>query len=171
MKMPGCWAARPGTRGFSRMCRICCALPREILSAAIPAMAVSSTRRRLKFLPQRQGPPGSSRALGWDTPSQPSSSGRYFSPASIGHLGYSGCSLWIDLEAGIAVALLTNRTWPDRQSQLIRTGEAGLPRRCSRWRCKKSGLPAFLRPASLLRILFGVDCFPVTIKTRGLTRC
>jgi CubicO group peptidase (beta-lactamase class C family) len=69
---------------------------------------------------QRQGPPGSSRALGWDTPSQPSSSGRHFSLHSIGHLGYSGCSLWIDLEAGIAVALLSNRTWPDRQSHLIR---------------------------------------------------
>jgi CubicO group peptidase (beta-lactamase class C family) len=69
---------------------------------------------------QRQGPPGSSRALGWDTPSQPSSSGRHFSPHSIGHLGFSGCSLWIDLEAGVAVTLLTNRTWPDRASQLIR---------------------------------------------------
>ena len=32
----------------------------------------------------------------------------------------SGCSLWIDLDAGVAVVLLTNRTWPDRQSQLIR---------------------------------------------------
>jgi CubicO group peptidase (beta-lactamase class C family) len=70
---------------------------------------------------QRQGPEGSSRALGWDTPSKNSSSGICFSPRSIGHLGFSGCSLWIDLEAGIAVALLTNRTWPDRQSQLIRT--------------------------------------------------
>jgi CubicO group peptidase (beta-lactamase class C family) len=69
---------------------------------------------------ERQGPDGSSRALGWDTPSGASSSGRHFSPHSIGHLGFSGCSLWIDLEAGIAVALLTNRTWPDRQSQLIR---------------------------------------------------
>jgi CubicO group peptidase (beta-lactamase class C family) len=69
---------------------------------------------------QRQGPAGSSRALGWDTPSQPSSSGRYFSQASIGHLGFSGCSLWMDLEAGVAMALLTNRTWPDRASQLIR---------------------------------------------------
>jgi CubicO group peptidase (beta-lactamase class C family) len=69
---------------------------------------------------RRQGPLGSSRALGWDTPSEPSSSGRYFSPASIGHLGFSGCSLWMDLEAGIAVALLTNRTWPDRANQLIR---------------------------------------------------
>jgi CubicO group peptidase (beta-lactamase class C family) len=78
------------------------------------------TRRRSSFLPSGKGPPGSSRALGWDTPSENSSSGRHFSPHSIGHLGFSGCSLWIDLEAGIAVVLLTNRTWPDRQSQLIR---------------------------------------------------
>lgn len=69
---------------------------------------------------ERQAPEGSSRALGWDTPSQHSSSGRHFSRRSIGHLGYSGCSLWIDLEARIAVTLLTNRTWPDRHSQLIR---------------------------------------------------
>jgi serine-type D-Ala-D-Ala carboxypeptidase len=69
---------------------------------------------------RRQGPEGSSRALGWDTPSEKSSSGRYFSPRSIGHLGYSGCSLWIDLDAGVAVTLLTNRTWPDRANQSIR---------------------------------------------------
>lgn len=68
----------------------------------------------------RQEPGGSSQALGWDTPSQPSSSGTRFSQHSIGHLGYSGCSLWIDLDAAIAVVLLTNRTWPDRRSQLIR---------------------------------------------------
>jgi CubicO group peptidase (beta-lactamase class C family) len=68
----------------------------------------------------RQPPPGSSRALGWDTPSESSSSGRHFSKDSIGHLGYSGCSLWIDLDSAIAVVLLTNRTWPDRASQLIR---------------------------------------------------
>lgn len=69
---------------------------------------------------KRQGPADSSRALGWDTPSANSSSGHLFSSHSIGHLGYSGCSLWIDLDARIAVALLTNRTWPDRKSQLIR---------------------------------------------------
>lgn len=68
----------------------------------------------------RQGPADSSCALGWDTPSENSSAGRYFSPHSIGHLGYSGCSLWIDLDAAVAVVLLTNRTWPDRKSQLIR---------------------------------------------------
>lgn len=74
----------------------------------------------LKIFAERQSPEGSSRALGWDTPSAKSSAGQYFSPRSIGHLGYSGCSIWIDLDSDIAVVLLTNRTWPDRSSQLIR---------------------------------------------------
>ncbi len=78
------------------------------------------SRETMTCFSQRQLPQGSSRALGWDTPSAPSSSGSYFSPYSIGHLGYSGCSLWIDLEASISVVLLTNRTWPDRGNQSIR---------------------------------------------------
>jgi CubicO group peptidase (beta-lactamase class C family) len=69
---------------------------------------------------ERQPPEGSSRALGWDTPSEDSTSGHHFSKRSIGHLGFSGCSLWIDLDAHIAVTLLTNRTWPDRTNRLIR---------------------------------------------------
>lgn len=67
-----------------------------------------------------QPPAGSSRALGWDTPSADSSAGSHFGAGTIGHLGYSGCSLWIDRPAGIAAVLLTNRTWPDRSSQAIR---------------------------------------------------
>jgi serine-type D-Ala-D-Ala carboxypeptidase len=63
---------------------------------------------------------GTSRALGWDTPSAPSSSGKYFSPHSYGHLGYTGTSLWIDPDRGLSVTLLTNRTWPDRGSQAIK---------------------------------------------------
>ena len=59
-------------------------------------------------------------ALGWDTPSTPSQSGQYFSPHSFGHLGYTGTSLWIDPERRLAVVLLTNRTWPDTKSQLIK---------------------------------------------------
>ena len=78
------------------------------------------TADTVSLFAQRQPPTGSSRALGWDTPSENSSSGTHFSPRSIGHLGYSGCSLWIDLEARITVVLLTNRTWPDRKSQLIK---------------------------------------------------
>jgi CubicO group peptidase (beta-lactamase class C family) len=65
-------------------------------------------------------PPASSRALGWDTPSPPSSSGNFFSTRSAGHLGYSGTSLWIDFDRRLAVALLTNRTWPHRESGAIR---------------------------------------------------
>lgn len=78
------------------------------------------SKSTIEHFAERQGPAGSSRALGWDTPSANSSSGHRFSRHSIGHLGYSGCSLWIDLDEAIAVALLTNRTWPDRKSQLIR---------------------------------------------------
>jgi CubicO group peptidase (beta-lactamase class C family) len=70
---------------------------------------------------QRDGSPaGTSRALGWDTPSPPSQSGKYFSPRSYGHLGYTGTSLWIDPVRRLSVTLLTNRTWPDRSSQAIK---------------------------------------------------
>jgi CubicO group peptidase (beta-lactamase class C family) len=72
------------------------------------------------FAEAAQQPPGTSRALGWDTPSVPSSSGSLFSRRSIGHLGFTGTSLWIDLDGGIAITLLTNRTWPDRSNQAIR---------------------------------------------------
>ncbi len=94
---------------------------REILAAASnsgEARLFDATT--VELFAQRQGPQGSSRALGWDTPSPDSTSGRYFSQQSIGHLGFSGCSLWIDLEARVAVVLLSNRTWPDRNCRLIR---------------------------------------------------
>jgi CubicO group peptidase (beta-lactamase class C family) len=93
----------------------------EVLAAVTPGAepGLFEAATVLQFA-RRQAPTGSSRALGWDTPSVPSSSGSLFSPRSIGHLGFSGCSLWIDLDAASAVVLLTNRTWPDRQSQLIR---------------------------------------------------
>jgi CubicO group peptidase (beta-lactamase class C family) len=72
------------------------------------------------FTRRQDSPPGSSRALGWDTPSQPSQSGKYFSSRSYGHLGYTGTSLWIDPDRQLSVTLLTNRTWPDRGSQSIK---------------------------------------------------
>ena len=65
-------------------------------------------------------PPGTSRALGWDTPSAPSQSGKYFSTRSFGHLGYTGTSLWIDPDRQLSVVMLTNRTWPDCQNQAIK---------------------------------------------------
>ena len=71
------------------------ALPRETLRA---------------FLTRQQLPPGSDWALGWDTPTRgASSSGQYFSERSVGHLGFTGTSLWIDLESEAVVVMLTNR--------------------------------------------------------------
>ena len=64
---------------------------------------------------------GSTWALGWDTPSaEYSSSGRRFSPAAVGHLGFTGTSIWIEPERKIAVSLLTNRVHPRRDNQAIR---------------------------------------------------
>jgi serine-type D-Ala-D-Ala carboxypeptidase len=79
------------------------------------------TPATIQLFASRPSPPtDSSYALGWDTPSGESSSGRHFGRHSIGHLGYTGTSLWIDLERGLAITLLTNRTWPDRSTQAIR---------------------------------------------------
>jgi serine-type D-Ala-D-Ala carboxypeptidase len=63
---------------------------------------------------------GNARALGWDRVSQPSQSGRYFSGSAYGHLGFTGTSLWIDPERRLSVTMLTNRTWPYRESQPIK---------------------------------------------------
>ena len=72
------------------------------------------------FTRRETSPADTSRALGWDTPSSPSQSGKYFSARSFGHLGYTGTSLWIDSEHQLSVILLTNRTWPDCDNKAIK---------------------------------------------------
>lgn len=72
------------------------------------------------FTQRQSTPPNTSRALGWDTPSQPSQSGKYFGPRSYGHLGYTGTSLWIEPDRELSITLLTNRTWPDCSNQAIK---------------------------------------------------
>lgn len=52
-----------------------------------------------------------------------SSAGRYLgdrTPGAVGHLGFTGTSLWIDLARGLVVSLLTNRTLPGRDALGIR---------------------------------------------------
>jgi len=71
------------------------------------------------FTRRETAPGGTSRALGWDTPSSPSQSGKYFSARSFGHLGYTGTSLWIDPERQLSITMLTNRTWPDCSNKAI----------------------------------------------------
>jgi CubicO group peptidase (beta-lactamase class C family) len=71
------------------------AMPRELLQT---------------FFSRQRVPEGSDWALGWDTPTRgASSSGRYFSENSVGHLGFTGTSLWIDLDREAVVVMLTNR--------------------------------------------------------------
>ena len=60
-------------------------------------------------------------ALGWDTPSlERSASGHLFSSHSVGHLGFTGCSLWWDLEKSCHIVLLTNRVHPSRKNEKIK---------------------------------------------------
>jgi CubicO group peptidase (beta-lactamase class C family) len=72
------------------------------------------------FTARETSPAGTSRALGWDTPSSPSQSGKYLSAGSFGHLGYTGTSLWVDPQRQLSITLLTNRTWPDCANQAIK---------------------------------------------------
>jgi CubicO group peptidase (beta-lactamase class C family) len=72
------------------------------------------------FTTRRNEPAGTSRTLGWDTPTPPSQAGEHFSQHSFGHLGYTGTSLWCDPDRRLSVTLVTNRTWPDASNQAIK---------------------------------------------------
>jgi serine-type D-Ala-D-Ala carboxypeptidase len=66
--------------------------------------------------------PGWTRALGFDTPSEEgSSSGDHFSLDSIGHTGFTGVSLWIDIQKELTVVLLTNRVYMGESDLRIKT--------------------------------------------------
>lgn len=96
----------------------------------IAAELIACCAGRSDFLPQRivrdfwrrdLTVGGSTWALGWETPSANySSSGRHFSSAAVGHLGFTGTSVWIEPEREVAVTLLTNRVHPQRNNQAIR---------------------------------------------------
>ena len=63
----------------------------------------------------------SQRALGFDAPSlEGSSCGKCFSKRSVGHLGFTGTSFWMDLDSSIIVILLTNRVHPSRNNTEIK---------------------------------------------------
>lgn len=86
-------------------------------SSWIPESTVQTFLRTMK-----EKPDGEAFVLGWNVPSRRnSSSGHRFSANSIGHLGYTGCSLWIDLSKDFWVILLTNRIHPSTTNERIRT--------------------------------------------------
>jgi CubicO group peptidase (beta-lactamase class C family) len=77
-----------------------------------------STVRRY-FTPS--GVPGSTWCLGWDRPSEEgSSAGTRWPRSGVGHLGFTGCSLWLDPPRGRAAILLSNRVHPTSKNEAIK---------------------------------------------------
>jgi len=72
-----------------------------------------------EFVRRQEVVPGSSRALGWDTPSPGSSAGTLLGPGSYGHTGFTGTSMWTDPGRGLVIVLLTNRVNPTRDNPRI----------------------------------------------------
>ena len=65
--------------------------------------------------------PNSDWALGWDRPSPgASSTGGRWPRHAVGHLGFTGTSVWIEPERSLVVVLVSNRVCPSRDNQLIR---------------------------------------------------
>jgi CubicO group peptidase (beta-lactamase class C family) len=73
------------------------------------------------FVARQPGPEGSTRAVGWDTPSADgsSSAGTRMAPTSFGHTGFTGTSIWMDPEREVFIILLTNRVHPTRENRAI----------------------------------------------------
>jgi CubicO group peptidase (beta-lactamase class C family) len=84
-----------------------------------PPMEPPDLRTEVQTFAVRQNlPPGSDRALGWDTPSATgSSAGHLFSRRSIGHTGFTGTAIWLDPDRCLVVVLLSNRVHPTRDNQ------------------------------------------------------
>jgi beta-N-acetylhexosaminidase len=78
------------------------------------------TRATMQEFTTRRSTGKSARALGWDVPVEPSSSGHFFSKESYGHTGFTGTSLWIDPSRELFVVLLSNRVHPTRANDTIR---------------------------------------------------
>jgi CubicO group peptidase (beta-lactamase class C family) len=73
----------------------------------------------IRFLAVKK--PGRTHVAGFDTPSlKKSSAGHFFSPFSLGHLGFTGTSFWLDPSQHAIVILLTNRVHPTRENEKIR---------------------------------------------------
>jgi CubicO group peptidase (beta-lactamase class C family) len=68
--------------------------------------------------------PGSTRSLGWDRPSEGAGSSQagdaWPRVDAVGHGGFTGTSMWLDLPRGRWVVLLTNRVHPSRGEERMK---------------------------------------------------
>ena len=81
--------------------------------------AVAAPQLAPMFVRRQNVVPGSSRALGWDTPSGASTAGTLMSASSFGHTGFTGTSIWLDPDRRMVIVLLTNRVHPSREHSRI----------------------------------------------------
>lgn len=80
----------------------------ELLSRGLAAESIQE---------QHASPDGFRRGLGWQLRSDPNPTcSTAFSPASFGHTGFTGTSLWCDPHQRLCVALLTNRVYHGRDA-------------------------------------------------------
>ncbi len=88
------------------------------LAATRPGLPTELVR---EFTSLQPGPEGSTRALGWDTPTPGggASSGHHLNPTSFGHTGFTGTSIWVDPVRDLFIILLTNRVHPTRDNQAL----------------------------------------------------
>ena len=89
----------------------------SVFSGRKKSVVFEKKRLQIFFERERRG----GRALGFDMPSQTGAScGKYFSKKSVGHLGFTGTSFWMDLEREAIAILLTNRVHPFRENEKIK---------------------------------------------------
>jgi len=83
---------------------------------------LSAFKRTLLQKALKRPYPNETWCMGFDTPSPSgSSAGKYLSGKSVGHLGYTGTSFWVDPTRDIVITLLTNRVHPSRANEQIKT--------------------------------------------------
>lgn len=93
-------------------------LARELVAAYRGQRSLFDGQIVRRFFHWRR-PADSPRRLGWATPQGLISPGKHFGPNTVGHLGYTGTSLWIDLDRHVWVVLLTNRVYYGRDPEQI----------------------------------------------------
>ncbi|MGE5663515.1 MAG: serine hydrolase domain-containing protein [Deltaproteobacteria bacterium] len=89
---------------------------REVLRARRGEGRVLTRPSAVAMTTRVQEPSGCERTLGFDTPSPESQAGRHFAEGSFGHLGFTGCSLWVDPGREATVVLLSNRVFDGEQN-------------------------------------------------------
>lgn len=92
----------------------------DLLGGRVSTLGLDATLGHRASDRARRHPSGT-HVVGWDTPTPgASSSGRCFGRRTIGHLGFTGTSIWIDPEQEVVMTLLTNRVSPTRENLRIR---------------------------------------------------